>query len=495
MKKILSAILILLILLSLTTTSAFAKSSPFDPVTNCDDYTFEITGENECEIIEYIGTDKYVGIPDTIDGYSVTSIGDNAFAFNYYLSVVKIPDTIRTIGDSAFFYCYNLSSVTIPDSVETIGEKAFGYNRRSFNTDTCTYTYRADPTFTIYADKNTEGSRFATENGFELNQNELYNDFVTYISFTIPDQWKTFNQIYCHIWDLETGKSFTTWQSEKEKCEMYYDHVEYEADYMTGISLNYDTVYGVVFSTDTGEVTAPAIYTYPCFLYTLTTDGTYIRTPNDEVPRLLTKWWTGHDYADMSKYEEAFSLLDGAVISTEDEPEVETTYDEALPWGDANCDGTVNVKDATAIQKHLAGLEPLSEPGTILSNFINKDTPLSIRNATELQKYSADLKTFVRIGEPAVTNVWVEIPHAWARQDIYALSWSDSDNVTVLPLIDNYICVPIYNNNIALRCNDYTTQTWTLDFYANDNDGNSQYVCEAFNDSDTEFTFIWTLWD
>ncbi len=493
MKKILSAFLVLLILLSLTATSVFAGSSPFDPVTNCEDYSFEITGENECTIVEYKGTDKRIAIPETLEDYTVTAIGENAFAFNYYLTSVKFPDTIKTIGDNAFFYCYNLSSVTIPDSVESIGEKAFGYNRRNFDTDTCTYTYRADPAFTVYATANSTGAKFATDNGYELNEDELYNDFVTSISFNIPNEWKTFNNIYCHIWDLETGKSFTTWQSELEKCDVYYDHVNYADN--KGFSLNYDTVYGIVFSTDTGEVTAPAVYIAPLFLHTLTTDGTYITTSNDETPRLLPKWWTGREYMDLSAYEEAFGLFEDSVISTEDEPSVEATYDEALPWGDSNCDGSVNIKDATAIQKHVAEIESLSENGIILSNFINKDTLLSIRNATELQKYCAGLRTLVIIGEPAVSRVSIETPHAWARQYVYALSWSDPEDVTVLPIIDGAINVPIYNNNIALRCNDYTTQTWTLDFYTNDDNGNSQYVCEAFNDSDTEFTFIWTLWD
>lgn len=66
-------------------------------------------------------------IPDTINGYSVTSIGLRAFMQNK-LTSVTIPDSVTSIGAVAFIR-NQLTSVTIPDSVTSIGNNAFSENK------------------------------------------------------------------------------------------------------------------------------------------------------------------------------------------------------------------------------------------------------------------------------------------------------------------------------------------------------------------------------
>ena len=70
-----------------------------------------------------------VDIPESVTydnvTYSVTSIGDDAFADCTGLTSVTIPNSVTSIGNSAFAYCTGLSSVTIPNSVTTIGNSAF----------------------------------------------------------------------------------------------------------------------------------------------------------------------------------------------------------------------------------------------------------------------------------------------------------------------------------------------------------------------------------
>ena len=77
-------------------------------ITGCD---YSATGEVE--------------IPESIEGYPVTSIGGYAFCGCSRLTSVTIPDSVTNIGKCAFYDCKALTSVTIPDSVMSISIGTF----------------------------------------------------------------------------------------------------------------------------------------------------------------------------------------------------------------------------------------------------------------------------------------------------------------------------------------------------------------------------------
>ena len=65
-------------------------------------------------------------VPKAIDGYTVSSIGDNAFQDCSNLAEVTIPETVTEIGDSAFSGCSNLSEITMQGTTPpTVGANAF----------------------------------------------------------------------------------------------------------------------------------------------------------------------------------------------------------------------------------------------------------------------------------------------------------------------------------------------------------------------------------
>ena len=73
-----------------------------------------------------------VSIPSSIDGYTISSIGANAFQDCDNLAYVSIPNTVISIGDYAFADCNLLWEITISESVSTIGDAAFlGCNQLS----------------------------------------------------------------------------------------------------------------------------------------------------------------------------------------------------------------------------------------------------------------------------------------------------------------------------------------------------------------------------
>lgn len=84
----------------------------------------------------------------------------------------------------------------------------------------------------------------------------------------------------------------------------------------------------------------------------------------------------------------------GAKVDTDNngtyETEIKVKNENTLLFGDVNLDGTLNVKDATSIQKHLADIQKLSQQGLSVADF-NKDGTVNIKDATTIQKKIAGL--------------------------------------------------------------------------------------------------------
>src|SRR6266446_4771271 len=83
------------------------------------------TNNGEITITAYTGPGGVVTIPDTINGYPVTSIGDSAFYDKYTGTSVTIGNSVTSIVYEAFYDCTRLTSVTIPNSVTDSGGGAF----------------------------------------------------------------------------------------------------------------------------------------------------------------------------------------------------------------------------------------------------------------------------------------------------------------------------------------------------------------------------------
>ena len=77
------------------------------------DYEYTFLDDGTVEISKYIGSDKEITIPDTIDGKKVTSIGNYVFENCIGLESITIPENITNIEHMAFHYCTNLESINV----------------------------------------------------------------------------------------------------------------------------------------------------------------------------------------------------------------------------------------------------------------------------------------------------------------------------------------------------------------------------------------------
>jgi hypothetical protein len=117
------------VLVLLLLTLPAVVQAQFTYTTNADGVTLTITG--------FSGTPSVgpVNIPANINGLTVVSIGDDAFAGQVHIFIlpdeyptsVTIPDSVTNIGQGAFYLCENLTNVTSFGGTTSIGYGAFEY--------------------------------------------------------------------------------------------------------------------------------------------------------------------------------------------------------------------------------------------------------------------------------------------------------------------------------------------------------------------------------
>ncbi len=91
-----------------------------------EDFLYSLNSNGTISIIQYMGDDEFVYIPDKIYDHTVTVLGESSFADKTDIIKVTMPDTITTIELYAFAGCKSLKEITIPAVVKSIDPGAFG---------------------------------------------------------------------------------------------------------------------------------------------------------------------------------------------------------------------------------------------------------------------------------------------------------------------------------------------------------------------------------
>ena len=74
-----------------------------------DEVVYAKLEDNTLSVKSYLGSASSVVIPETVEGMTVTAIGESAFEGNTSLASIDLPDTVTVIGKRAFAGCTSLS--------------------------------------------------------------------------------------------------------------------------------------------------------------------------------------------------------------------------------------------------------------------------------------------------------------------------------------------------------------------------------------------------
>ena len=99
-----------------------SKEEKADPVLG---YTYLENQDGTVTLTGYTGSEAALAIPETIDGKTVSAIGDSCFAGLLCLKTVHVPEGVTRIGNYAFECCSLLRKVYLPASLKSIGDGAF----------------------------------------------------------------------------------------------------------------------------------------------------------------------------------------------------------------------------------------------------------------------------------------------------------------------------------------------------------------------------------
>ena len=138
MKKLISFLLSIVMLLSIFSVTGYAIDEPFaSGVVYADDiapFTWELDEDGGTLYINGKGEliDVYEDLPwrslnfkTLVIGEGVTLIGEEMFLYATTLETVILPSSFLVILDRAFYGCENLKEIEFPDGLSFIGSMAF----------------------------------------------------------------------------------------------------------------------------------------------------------------------------------------------------------------------------------------------------------------------------------------------------------------------------------------------------------------------------------
>lgn len=169
------------------------------------------------EIRGYSGSDANLTIPDKIDGYSVTSIGDSAFDWRASMSTITIPNSVTHLEDNPFSDCAYLTSINVASDhpvLASIDGVLFNKTEKKL----------------ICYPRGIKSKVYVIPQGIRIIGDYAFNDCFTLTSITIPDSVTTIGKCAfssCNVTTFTLPNSVTSigdyafeWCNELEKINI-----------------------------------------------------------------------------------------------------------------------------------------------------------------------------------------------------------------------------------------------------------------------------------
>ncbi len=311
------------------------------------------------------------------------------------LKTIHLPDGVETIAERAFMNCQALDTVVIPGSVKSLNSKSF---------------IMCDNIKTIYGVKDSEGHNFAKTKKYDFVGYELDaqgNALIT--CFECPDVADV-NILGTIAGAKVTGIAKDAFRGNKDiKSVTLSSDILYIGETAFEGCLNLESFYFDTNNTHIGKyafANCNGIKTVCLPMDVATIDEGafgYVSSGDEYVPCDDFALYSGNnsavqDYARDNKVGFRFGLLKelatGKVVMgvnyTEGSYKDGDAYRLVNILGDVNGDLSVNIKDATYIQKYCASLAEIDEADMYLSD-TTLDGNVNVRDATQIQKYIASI--------------------------------------------------------------------------------------------------------
>ena len=303
------------------------------------DFGYEVNAsKHEATLVRYNGSGGTVQLPEYFRDYPVTIIGRNAFSGNKTIKELVFSGTNTAVEEYAFMNCTALETVYIPENVVTFGDRVFA-GCTSLTTVTMLSDIVSMPT-----------NMFS---GCAALENVTLNENIAEFSYGCFNNCSSL-----------TNLDFVT-----------------NGVLLQPYAFNGTGAESVILSDSLLAIPDYAFTNCPNLKYVTIPKSVAFIQPNafDFEDVTVRCFYDSYAYHYVLEQELPYELCDGVKL------------------GDANADGSVNINDVTAIQRHIAEMETLAGINLYVSD-IDRNQTRDISDATLLQRYLAEFEVPYPVG-------------------------------------------------------------------------------------------------